>query len=85
MQGFLVVLVLAVAVSTVYGDGECPKDWTRKGRKCYKLLNQNKNFDQAEHTCKEHGGHLACPKSAEENVAIHEIAQNMRYVCCMNE
>ena len=77
MQGFVAVVFLAVAVISAYG---CPDGWESKAGKCYKFVSAKKNFIQAEDHCKEQGGHLACPKSEEENNALYGMAGKERYL-----
>ena len=56
-------------------EGTCPDGTTEKAGKCYKFVNKNHNFHNAEKECKRDGGHLACPQSREENEAIHALAK----------
>ena len=56
-------------------ETKCPEGFERKAGNCYKFVTEKKNFNDAENDCKEQGGHLACPKSAEENKAIHALAE----------
>ena len=53
----------------------CPAGWTNKAGKCYKFINEKKNFQDAQDFCKEIGGNLACPTSKEENEAIHSMTE----------
>ena len=53
----------------------CPDGTKEKAGKCYKFFNQKKNFHDAEKECNKDGGHLACPQSKAENVAVHALAK----------
>ncbi|ETN79506.1 lectin C-type domain protein [Necator americanus] len=49
--------------------------WKIYTRHLYKVFNNAKSFDDAEKTCKKHGGHLASIHSDDENTFIHSITK----------
>jgi len=47
-------------------EKDCPSDWSKFGKSCYKLFKKNMKWVEAESHCIEQGGHLASVHSEQE-------------------
>ena len=60
---------------------ECAPSWELIGTRCYKLYNNNTNYDSAASACRNNGAVLASLVSREHQAKINVSEMNMFYIC----
>lgn len=74
MKVILIYLLNALTVSLV--SAQCPANYVHfvPSNKCYRLVKEDSNWDNARAKCREQGGDLAVPTTQAE----HELLQKLK-------
>ncbi|XP_033113191.1 macrophage mannose receptor 1-like [Anneissia japonica] len=61
-------------------EGPCEDGWNEHEGRCYRKFQSALNFDEAENNCVNHGGHLACIDSDNENSYVADLAGGRAWI-----